>query len=89
MPKYVAWGNYCDNVLEKRLPYRQAHLDGLKSQKDTNVLVTIGPTQDLSMFFAIYDAENEEQVKQLIEGDPYWQNGIWTNYAIKEWIQAL
>jgi hypothetical protein len=89
MPKYVAWGSYCDNVIEKRSPHRQAHLDGLKSQKDTNVLITIGPTQDLSMFFAIYDAENEEQVKQLIEGDPYWKNGIWTDYTIKEWIQAL
>lgn len=89
MPKYVAWGSYCENVLEKRAPYRQAHLDGLKTQKESGVLVTIGPTQDLSMFFAIYDAENEDAVKSLIEGDPYWQNGIWTDYTIKAWIQAL
>ncbi|MEM7773240.1 MAG: YciI family protein [Cyanobacteria bacterium P01_E01_bin.6] len=89
MPKYVAWGEYCENVLEKRAPYRQDHLDGLKSQKESGVLVTIGPTQDLSMFFAIYDADSEDVVNKLIEGDPYWQNGIWTEYTIKEWIQAL
>ena len=89
MPKYVAWGCYCENVLEKRVPYRQEHLDGLKTQKESGVLVTIGPTQDLSMFFAIYDAANEESVKQVIEGDPYWKNGIWTDYSVKEWIQAL
>jgi uncharacterized protein YciI len=89
MPKYVAWGGYCENVLEKRAPHREAHLNGLKGQKESGVLVTIGPTQDLSMFFAIYDADAEDSVKALIEGDPYWKNGIWTDYTIKEWIQAL
>ncbi|MGB3495254.1 MAG: YciI family protein [Elainellaceae cyanobacterium] len=89
MPKYVAWGSYCDNVLEKRAPHRQAHLDGLSTQKSAGVLMTIGPTQDLSMFFAIYDAESEVDVRTLIEKDPYWQNGIWTEYFVKEWIQAM
>ena len=89
MSKYIAWGGYCENVLEKRSPYRQDHLDGLSTQKESGVLVTIGPTRDLSMFFAIYDADSEETVKHLIEGDPYWKNGIWTDYTIKEWIQAL
>ena len=29
MPKYVMWGSYCEDVLEKRAPYRQVHLDGI------------------------------------------------------------
>lgn len=89
MPKYVAWGSYCENVLEKRAPHRQAHLDGLATQKESGLLVTIGPTQDLTLFFAIYDAASEEDVRQVIEGDPYWKNGIWTEYSVKAWIQAL
>jgi uncharacterized protein len=89
MPKYVLWGTYCENVVEKRVPYRQAHLDGLAQQKQSGVLVTIGPTQDLAQVFGIYEAESEAIVRQLIESDPYWQNGIWTDYAIKEWIQAI
>lgn len=89
MPKYVAWGRYCDNVVEKRAPYRQAHLDGLSDQKRSGVLVTIGPTQDLSMFFAIYDVESEAAARALIESDPYWKHDIWTEYFVKEWIQAL
>jgi uncharacterized protein YciI len=89
MPKYVLWGSYCDNVEEKRAPYRQAHLQGLKAQKASGVLVTIGPTKDLSQVFGIYDAPDQTTVEKLVEGDPYWQNGIWTEYQIKEWIQAL
>ena len=89
MAKYVMWGTYCEDVLEKRAPYRQAHLDGLAVQKQAGVLVTIGPTKDLTKVFGIYEAEDEASVRQLIEADPYWQNGIWTEYSMKEWIQAF
>jgi uncharacterized protein len=89
MPKFVVWGSYCENVLEKRTPYRQAHLDGLKEQKERGILLTIGPTADVTKVFAIYEAEDEGTVRGLIESDPYWQNGIWTEYDVKEWIQAI
>ena len=89
MPKYIMWGNYCDDVLEKRDPYRQAHLDGLAEQKQSGILITIGPTKDISKVFGIYEAESEAKVRQLVEADPYWQNGIWTEYEVKEWIQAF
>jgi len=89
MPKYIMTGTYCENVLEKRAPYRQAHLDGLAQQKAAGVLVTLGPTKDLTQCFGIYDAADETTVRQLIETDPYWQNHIWTEYTVKEWIQAI
>jgi uncharacterized protein YciI len=89
MPKYVLWGRYCDDVLTQREPHRQAHLAGLAQQKESGVLITIGPTQDLTQVFGLYEADSEEAVRALVEGDPYWQNGIWTEYTIKEWIQAL
>ena len=89
MPKYVLWGTYCADVVEKRAPYRQAHLDGLAKQKAEGVLLTLGPTQDLTKVFGIYEADNAAIVQQLVEADPYWQNGIWTEYEVKEWIQAF
>lgn len=89
MPKYILFGSYCENALEKRTPYRQDHLAGLKKQKETGILVTIGPTKDNTKVFGIYDSESAEKVKELIENDPYWKHGIWTDYEIKEWIQAL
>lgn len=89
MPKYVMWGTYCADALEKRAPYRQAHLAGLAAQKETGVLITIGPTKDVTKVFGIYEAETEASVRQLIEADPYWQYGIWTEYDVREWIQAF
>jgi uncharacterized protein YciI len=89
MAKYVMWGSYCEDVLEKRGPFREAHLAGLAKQKESGVLITLGPTKDLTKIFAIYEAENEASVRQLVEADPYWQNGIWIEYDVKEWIQAF
>lgn len=89
MPKYILWGSYCDNVVEKRAPYRQAHLDRLAGLKQTGSLITIGPTKDLTQVFGVYEAADEAAVRQLVEDDPYWQQGIWTDYEVKEWIQAF
>ena len=89
MPKYVMWGSYCEDVLEKRAPYREAHLKGLQEQKDKGVLVTIGPTKDVTKVFGIYEAADKETVCQLVEADSYWQGGVWTEYTVYEWIQAF
>ncbi len=89
MKKYILFGSYCENVLERRIPYRDAHLAGLKHQQEVGILITLGPTQDLTKVFGIYEADDEATVRSLIENDPYRQNGIWTEYEIKEWIQAI
>lgn len=89
MPKYILWGRYCQDVQSKRASFRQAHLEGLAAQKTAGTLITIGPTQDLTQVFGIYAADSEAAVRQLVESDPYWQNGIWTEYQVYEWIQAV
>ena len=89
MAKYVLWGSYCENALEKRTPYREAHLQGLQGQKDRGILLALGPTTDNRKVFGIYEAEDEATVRQLIEADPYWQNGIWTEYEVHSWNQVF
>ena len=43
--RFVLWGTYCENALEKRAPYREEHLAGLQRLKDDGILVTLGPTE--------------------------------------------
>lgn len=87
--RYVLWGTYCDNALEKRTPFRQEHLDGLQRQKDAGVLITLGPTADSSHVFGIYEADSQEQVEALLQNDIYWRQGIWTALQVYPWIQAF
>ncbi|MFN3360417.1 MAG: YciI family protein [Pseudanabaenaceae cyanobacterium] len=89
MKKFVLWGTYCDDVLQKRAPFRQAHLDYLQSLQQQGKLQTIGPTQDMRRVFGVYIAKDEGEARALIEADPYWQNQVWTSYEVYEWIQAI
>jgi uncharacterized protein len=89
MTRYVMWGSYCEDVLERRTPYRQAHLERLAALKTAGQLITVGPTKDLKKVLAIYEAESEAIARQFVEADPYWQQGIWTEYQLSEWIQVL
>jgi uncharacterized protein YciI len=87
--KFVLWGTYCADVLEKRTPFREEHLAGLRRQKEDGVLLTIGPTQDISHVFGLYEAGSQEEVEALVKGDVYWREGIWTAVTVHPWIQAL
>ncbi len=87
--KFVLWGSYCDNAIDKRSPYRQEHLEGLQQQKEAGVLLTLGPTADSSHVFGIYEAESQEQVEALLHNDVYWRQGIWTQLYVYPWIQAF
>ncbi len=83
------WGSYCEDVLEKRAPYRQAHLDNLKALHESGQLLFVGPTQDVTKIFAAFVAPDEASVRAIIEADPYWQHGIWTEYTVYEWNQVF
>ncbi|MCS5692761.1 YciI family protein [Cyanobium sp. FGCU-6] len=87
--KFVLWGTYCDNALERRTPFREEHLAGLRRQKEEGILLTLGPTEGSTHVFGIYEAESLELVESLVKGDVYWRNGIWTAVDIYPWIQAF
>jgi uncharacterized protein YciI len=87
--KFVLWGTYCPDALDRRSPYRDEHLAGLRSQKEEGLLVTLGPTEGSTHVFGIYEAADQATVESLVKNDVYWRNGIWTAVEIHPWIQAF
>ena len=87
--KFVLWGTYCADALQRRTPYREEHLEGLRRQKEEGVLITLGPTEGSTHVFGIYEAENQAAVETLVHNDVYWRNGIWTAVEVHPWIQAF
>ncbi len=89
MEKFVVFGRYCEDAILKREPFREQHLNRLKNLKDRDILVTLGPTKCTKYLFGIFNANNENELKDLIEEDIYWEKDIWINYDIYPWIQAF
>ena len=83
------FGKYCKDAIVKREPYRQEHLNRLKTLKDRDILVTLGPTKCTKYVFGVFNANNEKHLKDLIEDDIYWAKDIWISYEIYPWLQAF
>ena len=89
MARFVLWGTYSVDALEKRVPFRQEHLSRLQSLKDEGVLITLGPTEGSTHVFGIFEADTMGTVRQLVEDDIYWKQGIWTALEVYPWVQAF
>lgn len=87
--KFVLWGTYCANALEKRTPFREQHLAELKQLKDQGVLLTLGPTEGSTHVFGLFEAENCEDVEAPLKSNIYWREGIWTALEVYPWVQAF
>ena len=87
--RFVVWGRYCEDVLEKRAPFREEHLAGLQQLKEAGSLVTLGPTEGSTHVFGIFEADSHGQVESLVHSDVYWREGIWTAVEVHPWIQAF
>ena len=89
MEKFIVFGKYCEDAINKREPFRDQHLNRLKNLKDKNILITLGPTKCTKYLFGIFNANDEIQMIDLIEEDIYWKEGIWITYDIYPWIKAF
>jgi len=89
MEKFIVFGKYCEDVIIKRAPFREQHLSRLKKLKERDILVTLGPTKCTKYLFGIFNAHDENQLRDLIEEDIYWKKRIWINYDIYPWVQAF
>ena len=89
MEKFIVFGEYCEDAISKREPFREQHLNRLKTLKDKDILVTLGPTKCTKYLFGIFNATDEDQLRNLIEKDIYWEKRIWITYNIYQWIQAI
>ena len=73
MEKFVVFGRYCEDAIIKREPFREQHLKRLKNLKDSDILVTLGPTKCTKYLFGIFNANDVNELKDLIEEDIYWE----------------
>ena len=89
MEKFIVFGEYWEDAIIKREPFRKQHLKRLKNLKNRNFLITLGPTKCTKYLFGIFNANDENQLRDLIEEDIYWEKGIWIKYDIYPWIQAF
>jgi uncharacterized protein YciI len=80
---FVVEATYAPDAAETRKPHREAHLDRVRKLAGEGALVLAGAYEDLSASLLVFELENEDAVRAVIETDVYLEQGVWSGYRIK------
>lgn len=77
---------YVEDILERRAPYRDAHLANLQRLKDEGRVVMAGALGDPVTGAAIVFAPcSPEEVGEYVLRDPYYEAGLITEWTAIPW----
>lgn len=68
---------------------REPHHQNLVALKADGKLLCAGPVTDYTYGLFIYIVDSEGKAKALIEDDPFFKCGFFTDYEIKEWFYRV
>ena len=83
--KHVLIYEYVEGMLERRAPYREAHLERIDAEREAGRILASGPYDPPTgalIFFA--DAEREP-IEAFAEQDPYAQAGLISAWRVERW----
>lgn len=82
--------SYVSDILERRGPFRAAHLEGAKKKVEAGKMVmggAVGETPEGALF--IFKDSTPEEIKAFVEADPYVQNGLVPSWTIKPYAVVV
>lgn len=75
-----------EDVVERREPVLQEHYDFLNDLAAKGFLICAGPFKDpREGAILLFRAENADQVRDVMKGDPYTDIGLFDNHTVREW----
>ena len=87
---YLLCYDYVDNILERRTPYREAHLALLQDYVDRGELLLGGAFSDPVDGAALaFKTEDRARIETFVSKDPYVINGLVTQWRIRPWTVVV
>ncbi|HEU4439846.1 MAG TPA: hypothetical protein VFT36_11385 [Methylomirabilota bacterium] len=78
-----------DDYLAKRAPHREAHLERLMALRARGLVIGGGPGPDGRRADVFYRVQQPEDLRRLVEEDPYFTGGAWPTYTPRSFAQFL
>lgn len=87
---FLLFYDYVENIVERRAPYREAHLAMVRDYVDRGELVLGGAFADPADGAAIvFKLEDKTKVEEFVRKDPYVVNGLVSGWRIREWTVVV
>jgi uncharacterized protein YciI len=87
---YLLCYDYVENIIERRTPYREAHLSLLRDYVDRGELLLGGAFSDPVDGAALaFKTEDRAHIEAFVTKDPYVINGLVTQWRIRPWTVVV
>jgi uncharacterized protein YciI len=86
--KYAAIIEYLQEKA-KIADIRPVHRQYLAMLKEQGKLAASGPFTDDSGALIVYEAGSKEEAEQILQGDPFYKNGIFLKYQLRPWNTVI
>ena len=87
---FLLFYDYVENIIERRAPYREAHLALVRGYVDRGELVLGGafanPADGAVLAFKV---DERATIEEFVERDPYVVNQLVTAWRIREWTVVV
>lgn len=70
-----------DDYVARREPHRRAHIERLQGLRAMGAVIGGGPAPDGKTAEVVYRLQRPDQLRPIVEEDPYWQAQAWTAYT--------
>lgn len=77
------------DYVTRREPHRGAHLERLMGLRARGLVVAGGPAPDGRGADLFYRVQQADDLRRLVEEDPYFTGGAWTGYRPRSFAQFL
>jgi len=78
--------DYVDDILERRGPYREAHLERIRAERETGAVTMAGALGDPPRGGAIvFRGVGRDAIEEFVRADPYVQAGLVVRWRIEPW----
>lgn len=86
--KFAAIIEYTEDKL-KIQETRSIHRQYLTWLRERGQLAASGPFTDDSGALIVYEAASREDAEKLLQGDPFYKNGIFLQYQLRPWNTVM
>ncbi len=87
---YILRYDYVENVVERRAPLREGHLERARAAHARGEIVLAGALADpVDAAVFVFRAPDPAVVERFVREDPYVQKGLVTGWTIRPWTVVI
>ncbi len=82
----ILFYDYVEDILERRAPFRDAHLGAIGKLREEGALVMAGVFADpVDGAAIVFNTPERSTIEAFVAQDPYVVNGLVTSWRIRDW----